>query len=67
MPLAPGTIVSATPVEAPTRTEVRATFRVSELLSGEVSGGVLSRSYVDPRLRTLTGPVVDGAVIWAGR
>ncbi len=41
------------------------TFRVSELLSGEVSGGVLSRSYVDPRLRTLTGPVVDGAVIWA--
>ncbi|MEH3148272.1 MAG: outer membrane beta-barrel protein [Methylobacterium frigidaeris] len=44
---------------------VGSTFTYSQLLSGEVSGGVLSRSYVDPRLRTLTGPVIDGAVIWA--
>jgi hypothetical protein len=65
-----GTIVSATPVEAPTRTEVRAVAAQITAPSttgpvSEVSGGVLSRSYVDPRLRTLTGPVVDGAVIWA--
>ncbi|WP_245524508.1 outer membrane beta-barrel protein [Methylobacterium nonmethylotrophicum] len=41
------------------------TFEVSRLLTGEVSGGYLSRRYADSRLRDVTGPVVDGAVTWA--
>ena len=41
------------------------TFELSRLVTGEVSGGLLHRAYVDPRLRDLTGPVIDAAVLWA--
>ncbi|MFH6786138.1 MULTISPECIES: outer membrane beta-barrel protein [Methylobacterium] len=40
-------------------------FEFSRLLTGEVSAGYLSRHYADPRLRDITGPVVDGSVTWA--
>ncbi|WP_407521188.1 outer membrane beta-barrel protein [Methylobacterium oryzisoli] len=41
------------------------TFELSRILTGEVSGGWLRRTYVDRRLRDVTGPVLDGALIWA--
>ncbi|PIK71680.1 hypothetical protein CS379_18055, partial [Methylobacterium frigidaeris] len=40
-------------------------FEVSRLLLGEVSGGYLTRRFVDSRLRDVTGPVIDGSVTWA--
>ncbi|WP_244424615.1 outer membrane beta-barrel protein [Methylobacterium nodulans] len=41
------------------------TFELSRILTGEVSGGYLRRSYADSRLRDVTGPVFDGALAWA--
>ncbi|GJD51999.1 hypothetical protein OPKNFCMD_4760 [Methylobacterium crusticola] len=41
------------------------TFEVSRLVTGEISGGYLKRTYADTRLRDLSGPVVDGALLWA--
>ncbi|GJD99434.1 hypothetical protein GMJLKIPL_1351 [Methylobacterium isbiliense] len=41
------------------------TFELSRILTGEVSGGWLRRTYADRRLRDVTGPVLDGALIWA--
>ncbi|MGY2050702.1 outer membrane beta-barrel protein [Methylobacterium sp. JK268] len=41
------------------------TFEISRILTGEVSGGYLQRSYADNRLRDVTGPVFDGALVWA--
>ena len=40
-------------------------FEVSRLLTGEVSGGYLSRHYADSRLRDVSGPVIDGTMTWA--
>ncbi len=36
----------------------------SELLKGEASAGYGERNYVDPRLTTLRGPVIDAALIY---
>jgi hypothetical protein len=41
------------------------TFELSQMLTGEVSAGYLHRTYEDSRLRDLSGPVFDGALLWA--
>jgi hypothetical protein len=41
------------------------TFELSRILTGEISGGLLHRSYADARLRDLNGPVIDAALAWA--
>jgi hypothetical protein len=41
-----------------------ASVRISELVTGEASGGYAERDYVDPRLPKLRGPTVDAAVIY---
>lgn len=41
-----------------------ATFNVTEMVSGEVSGGYGQRNYDDPRLVPLRGPVIDAALIY---
>ena len=40
------------------------TFEISRILSGEVSGGVQRRTYVDRRLRDLDGPLFDASLVW---
>jgi hypothetical protein len=41
-----------------------ATFNITELVKGEVSGGYGQRDYDDPRLLPLRGPVIDAALIY---
>jgi hypothetical protein len=41
-----------------------AVARFSGLLRGEISGGYAERDYVDPRLPSLRGPIVDAALIY---
>lgn len=41
------------------------TFEITRTLTGEVAAGVQRRSYDDPRLRDLRGPLVDAALIWS--
>jgi hypothetical protein len=41
------------------------TFEITRTLTGEVSGGIVKRSYEDPRLKDLRGPLVDAAVVWS--
>lgn len=41
------------------------TFEVSRLVTGEIAAGWQSRSYEDPRLRDLDGPLAEASVIWA--
>ena len=60
---------STTPASAaaPTALGVRAgsTFEITRTLTGEASAGLQQRSYEDPRLRDLRGPLVDAALIWS--
>jgi hypothetical protein len=44
---------------------VGTSFELTRLLTGEISAGAIQRSYDDPRLRTLTSPLVDASLIWA--
>lgn len=41
-----------------------ATFNVTEMVKGEVSGGYGQRNYADFRLAELRGPVIDAALIY---
>src|SRR5215211_1094748 len=41
------------------------TFEITRTLTGEASAGLQQRSYEDPRLRDLRGPLVDAALIWS--
>jgi hypothetical protein len=41
-----------------------AAFNVTELVKGEVSGGYGERTYDDPRLPELRGPIIDAALIY---
>lgn len=40
------------------------TFRFTDLISGEASGGYTQRDYDDPRLPLLRGPIIDAALIY---
>ncbi|MGD9543202.1 MAG: outer membrane beta-barrel protein [Methylocystis sp.] len=42
-----------------------AVVKFSELLRGEAGAGWGERNYVDPRLTTLRGPIIDAALIYA--
>ncbi|KQP94332.1 hypothetical protein ASF60_12835 [Methylobacterium sp. Leaf113] len=42
-----------------------ATFALTRFVTGEISGGLQHRTYVDPSLRDLTAPVVNAALIWS--
>lgn len=44
---------------------VGSTFELTPLITGTVSAGYEDRSYEDPRLRDLRGPVVDARLIYA--
>lgn len=41
------------------------TFELSRLVTGEVSAGYQQRSYDDPRLRDLKGPLADALIVWS--
>ncbi len=41
------------------------TFEISRLLTGEASAGIQTRRYDDPRLKDLTGPLAEAALVWA--
>ena len=41
------------------------TFDITSTLRGEVAAGVTNRSFDDPRLRTLTSPVLEASLIWS--
>lgn len=41
-----------------------ASFALTRFVTGEISAGLQHRSYVDPRLRDLTAPVVLAGLIW---
>jgi hypothetical protein len=41
------------------------TFKVTDLLRGEASGGYANRDYADVRLPNLRGPIVDAALIYS--
>jgi hypothetical protein len=41
------------------------TFEITRTLTGEASGGVQRRTYDDPRLKDLRGPLVEAALIWS--
>lgn len=40
------------------------TFKITDLVTGEASGGYARRVYDDPRLPALRGPLVDAAIIY---
>ena len=44
---------------------VGSTFELTPLITGTVSAGYEDRSYEDPRLRDLRGPVVDASLVYA--
>jgi hypothetical protein len=41
------------------------TFEITRTLTGEASAGVQRRSYDDPRLKDLRGPLVEAALVWS--
>ena len=41
------------------------TFELTRLLTGELAAGYQSRRYDDPRLRDLSGPLLEGALVWS--
>jgi hypothetical protein len=41
------------------------TFELSRKLTGEVAAGYLTQVYRDPTLPKISGPVLDGAVLWS--
>ena len=45
--------------------QVGTSFEINRLISGEMSGGYGNRSYDDPRLKDIDGPVVNGNVAYA--
>jgi hypothetical protein len=40
-------------------------FELTRLVTGEIGAGAINRTYDDPRLGTLTSPLVDASVLWA--
>ena len=44
--------------------KIGTTFELSRILTGEISGGYARRSYADARLKPLSGPTIDAALIW---
>lgn len=44
--------------------KIGSTFKLSELLTGEMALGYTKRSYEDPRLENLTGLTGDASLIW---
>lgn len=40
------------------------TFKITDLVKGEASGGYAQRDYADPRLPLLRGPIIDAALIY---
>jgi hypothetical protein len=40
------------------------TFKITDLVKGEASGGYAQRDYADPRLPRLRGPIIDAAIIY---
>jgi hypothetical protein len=44
---------------------VGAAFELTRLITGEISAGAIQRSYDDPRLRDLTSPLLEAALVWA--
>jgi hypothetical protein len=44
--------------------KIGSTFELSRLLTGQLAFGYLERSYADPRLPSLKGPTLDGALTW---
>jgi len=40
------------------------TFKITDLVRGEASGGYAQRDYADPRLPRLRGPIIDAAIIY---
>jgi hypothetical protein len=43
---------------------VGSTFELARHLTGEISGGYLTRKYEDPRLRDLNGLIADASLTW---
>jgi hypothetical protein len=41
------------------------TFEITRTLTGEASAGVQRRTYDDPRLKDLRGPLVEAALVWS--
>ncbi|HEX8165059.1 MAG TPA: outer membrane beta-barrel protein [Beijerinckiaceae bacterium] len=41
------------------------TFEITRTLTGEASAGVQRRTYDDPRLKDLRGPLVEASLIWS--
>jgi hypothetical protein len=39
-------------------------FELSRILTGEIALGSLTRTYRDPRLPAISGPALDGSLIW---
>ncbi|HVL73307.1 MAG TPA: outer membrane beta-barrel protein [Beijerinckiaceae bacterium] len=44
---------------------VGSTFEITRTLTGEASAGFQRRRYEDPRLRDITGPVAEAALVWS--
>ena len=44
---------------------VGAAFEITRLITGEIGVGAIRRSYDDPRLRDLTSPLLEAALVWA--
>jgi hypothetical protein len=44
---------------------IGSTFKITDLLRGEASGGYAQRDYVDTRLPLLRGPIIDAALIYS--
>lgn len=43
---------------------IGSTFKITDLVTGEASGGYAQRDYADPRLPRLRGPIIDAAIIY---
>ena len=41
------------------------TFRLSQLLTGSLSGGLTHRTYKDARLGSVTAPTLDASLVWS--
>jgi len=41
------------------------TFEFSRILTGEIAGGYQTRSYQDPRLKNLSGPLTEASLVWS--
>ena len=44
--------------------KIGTSFELTRILTGEISGGYTRRTYDDTRLKPLTGPTLDAALIW---